>query len=299
MHTTVIVPTYNGAEKIGHLLKALLKQSMADFELIVVVDGSSDNTEQVLNEYTKQFAQIRIINQINSGRAIVRNRGAQEASHDLLVFYDDDMVPLPDSVERHIKFHNEVKEKSILTGYTPQAVENEAYDFERYRAFLSAKWMKHFPDEIYKMNKADLFLTAANFSIRKSLFFDLNGFNVDLKDGEDKDLGRRAFENGVNLFFDKKNVAFHREQINCRLYIFRLREYALAEKSIQILPDGPESTLEISNWRKGFYFVMASPLIVRIIDSNFLTKILPLKLRYKIYDAVTFSLSKVHPEVEI
>jgi glycosyltransferase involved in cell wall biosynthesis len=79
MKVSVIISTYNGAHKISDLLDNLVKQTIRDFEVIVVIDGSTDNTLSVVESYMNSFATIRTIWQKNSGRSKVRNQGAKEA----------------------------------------------------------------------------------------------------------------------------------------------------------------------------------------------------------------------------
>ena len=89
---TVIVPTYNGAGRIGRCLGALLQQIAGeDIEVLVIDDGSNDDTASVC----QSFAGVRVISQSNAGPAAARNRGAQEARGRIVLFTDDDCVPFP------------------------------------------------------------------------------------------------------------------------------------------------------------------------------------------------------------
>ena len=112
---SVIIPTFNGAHKLANIFKALKAQTFSDFELVVVVDGSNDNTKEVLDQYKKEFQNCKVIYQQNGGRAKVRNAGAKEAGGDLLIFFDDDMLPEPDCVAIHFQ-HHEKFSGSILMG---------------------------------------------------------------------------------------------------------------------------------------------------------------------------------------
>ena len=92
---SIIIPTFNGASRIGRCLDALLVQSSAGapitFEILVVDDGSADNTGAVVGCYPS----VRLLTQANAGPAAARNRGAIEARGTILVFTDDDCVPMP------------------------------------------------------------------------------------------------------------------------------------------------------------------------------------------------------------
>ena len=93
---SIIIPTFNGASRIGNCLDSLVKQTTGrDVEILVVDDGSTDNTANVVRSYSS----VRIISQANAGPASARNRGAIEARGNILLFTDDDCVPMPDWLE--------------------------------------------------------------------------------------------------------------------------------------------------------------------------------------------------------
>ena len=299
MRVSVIIPTYQGCSKILSVIESLLRQTIKNFEVIVVIDGSTDNTKQVLSKPFETIS-LRIIDQANKGRAGARNAGAGQANGELLIFFDDDILPESDSVERHVKFHM-ANHNAILIGNTPQAVYNIKNDFHQYRSYISQRWMTSYTDEVVPLNKGSLFLTAANFSIGKKLFLQMGGFNEKLRDAEDKELGIRAFKADIPLYFDKQNVAWHHENISCHSYILRLRQYAISNREVNSLHPGfltkRETTLSV--FKKAIYFFLATSWVVRIIDSFNIFIILPSKMRYKMYDAITFSLSEVYPEVRL
>jgi len=91
---TVIVPTYNRAHFIGEAIDSILAQDIIDCELeiIVVDDGSKDNTEEVVRNYG---AQVRYIRQENQGAGVARNRGIDEARGEWIAFLDSDDRWLP------------------------------------------------------------------------------------------------------------------------------------------------------------------------------------------------------------
>ena len=98
---SVIIPVYNQAEKIGECLASLLTQTCQDFEVIIVNDGSMDNLRAVLENFQeKQVGRWQVINQTNQGSNPARNRGAQEAKGDYLLFCDADLVMKPLMLQR-------------------------------------------------------------------------------------------------------------------------------------------------------------------------------------------------------
>jgi len=297
---SVIIPTYNGAAKIATLLEALFNQTENNTEIIVVVDGSTDDTVEVIKPFKKISDQLRIIVQKNAGRARSRNRGVEEAQGDLLIFYDDDMQPAPDSIARHIAFHREHR-GAILIGNAEQAVLNAASDFQHYRSYINDSWMKPYGTALKKLERQALFMTAANCSMPRQTFRELNGFDETLSDAEDKEFGLRAFKKNISLYVDMQNVALHRENLTCRAYIMRLRQYAKANDTVDRMhPDFARKTQgNISGKKKMVYRLLASRRWVNIIDGYNIFRIIPTKIRYRLYDAITYALSNVYPQTKI
>ena len=91
MKISVIIPTFNEEDVIGRCLESLKNQSYADFEVIVVDDGSSDTTPQLLRGAGKTGS-VKVFFQEHKGPGAARNLGSRHASGDILVFVDADMT---------------------------------------------------------------------------------------------------------------------------------------------------------------------------------------------------------------
>jgi glycosyltransferase involved in cell wall biosynthesis len=92
---SVIVPVYNVEMYLERCLDSLVNQQLLDIEIIIVIDGSPDNSLQIANEYSKHYSNIIVINQQNCGLACARNSGLQYASGEYIAFVDsDDFVDL-------------------------------------------------------------------------------------------------------------------------------------------------------------------------------------------------------------
>ena len=98
---SVVLTTFNRAELVGRAITSILNQSCGDFELIVVDDGSTDRTPQVLAEYVKENPRIRILRlENNTGLAGARNRGIAEGKGGFVAFMDDDDEAMPEWLEK-------------------------------------------------------------------------------------------------------------------------------------------------------------------------------------------------------
>lgn len=300
IYFSIVIPTFNGEKKISALLNGLINQEYRCFEINIVIDGSTDNTEQVAKQILEPSGiPFLILNKSNSGRGSTRNFGVKYAKNDFLIFFDDDMVPEPDCLKLFSKFHSENKE-SIVVGSQMEDYKFMSTDFQRYKAFLSRKWEGYQDGTLKRFNSSNLHLTAANFSISTSLFKSLNGFDERLSDVEDFELATRAFQSGIPIFFMPNAKAWHNDLISCKSYVKRQKQYNEAYKAL--LKFRPEligqfeqtRPYKISNLKKLLYLPFSLEIWKSWIDSEILfIKVLPKKIRYKIYDLVVWAQAKV------
>jgi glycosyltransferase involved in cell wall biosynthesis len=301
---SVIVPSYNGAKKLPNILGALAQQTFANFEIIVVLDGSTDNSEKILNETIFGLKNLKIIKQSNGGRSVSRNRGAKEASGDLLIFFDDDMRPIPECVALHLH-HQQTHFNTILVGNQLEDFAVLQSDFQQFKAHLSRKWGNNLPQKVAVIDPTKPFITAANFSIPKTLFFQLNGFDERLTDAEDFDLAVKASLAHIPIYYNAQAIGWHDDFITCRSYILRLKQYQKAQARLKELKPEIYQTFnqydfnEIGGFKKIIYFIFAQSFWVQSIDKFNWLKLLPQAIRYKIYDLITTGLAVYFPNKKI
>lgn len=100
---SIIIPAYNVEKYVGKFLEGVIEQTYKNMEILVVNDGSTDNTLQILNQYALRDKRIKVISQENRGISKARNVGMELAKGDYFIFFDaDDFVP-PDGVERLVE----------------------------------------------------------------------------------------------------------------------------------------------------------------------------------------------------
>lgn len=91
---SVIVPLYNVAEIIDETLKSLDEQDFSDYEVLLIDDGSSDDTVKIVNAFIKNKPKFKLIEQENAGPAAARNHGLRLANGEYILFVDsDDLIP--------------------------------------------------------------------------------------------------------------------------------------------------------------------------------------------------------------
>lgn len=170
---SVIVPVYNTEKYVAEALDSIFAQDYLNLEVIVVDDGSTDNTLNVLKEYPRT---IRIISQeSNKGQSMARNIGVKEAQGSIIGLLDaDDLWP-----ENHI---------SLSIEY----LKNDSnYDFVRGKTQYF-----RFIDNRKEMTESVFLDMMVGASLYKAKIFDMVGlFNEDMKTGEDLDWFLRVAEN--------------------------------------------------------------------------------------------------------
>lgn len=118
---SVVITTFNRWNVLQRTLDALVRQSWADFEVIVVDDGSSDGTWGHLQQWRQAHPGVlglKIFTQENTGQGIARNNGLVHAEGELVLFMGDDIIPEPDFIRQHVQRHREVGMPCAVVGYT-------------------------------------------------------------------------------------------------------------------------------------------------------------------------------------
>jgi glycosyltransferase involved in cell wall biosynthesis len=121
---SVIIPTYNRAEYVTQAIDSVLAQSYTHYELIVVDDGSTDDTRDILQ--TRYSGRIRYLYQRNKGPSAARNSGIRAARYDLLAFLDSDDLWFPQKLEIQVPL---MADEGIVLSYT-NSIENEGASYE-------------------------------------------------------------------------------------------------------------------------------------------------------------------------
>ena len=115
---SIIMPSYNTAPYIAETIGSVLKQTYQNWELIIVDDCSSDNTDQVVKPFLADVRIRYLKNEKNSGTAVSRNRALREAKGKWIAFLDSDDLWMPDKLSKQISF---MEKNSYHFSYTNYA----------------------------------------------------------------------------------------------------------------------------------------------------------------------------------
>ena len=134
---SVIVPMYNAAKSIRLCLDSILRQSFKDYEVIIINDGSTDDSESICREVTNGHDNVLLYTFENGGVGKARRRGIQRARGDFLIFADVDDFISPDllkTLSGIISFHNDVE---VIRYHANLINDDEDKDHQRYNSDLN------------------------------------------------------------------------------------------------------------------------------------------------------------------
>ena len=178
---SVIIPTYNRAWTLPDAIDSVLEQTYQPFELIVVDDGSSDNTSALLAGYSPRLTVIR---QENAGVSAARNTGIEQATGEFLAFLDSDDRWLPQKLARQIDFFR--RHPDALICQTEEI------------------WVRNGlrvnPGKRHQKKSGDIFIPSLSLCLvspsavmlRRTLFDEIGNFDENLPACEDYDLWLRV-----------------------------------------------------------------------------------------------------------
>jgi len=113
---SIITPSFNSAKFIKECIDSVLSQTYKNWEMIIVDDVSSDNSNEIIEEYIKKDNRIRLIKlEKNSGPAVTRNRAIKEAQGRYIAFLDADDIWMSQKLEKQLQF---MKDNNITFSYT-------------------------------------------------------------------------------------------------------------------------------------------------------------------------------------
>jgi glycosyltransferase involved in cell wall biosynthesis len=222
---SVIVPTRDRAIRLQQALRSLVQQNLptSNYEIIVVDNGSRDNTRAVVAEFQKMFASVRYIYDASPGLHVGRHRGFSEAKGDILVFVDDDIEAFPtllSSIKERLENYPKI---ALVGGKCLPRYEKPAPEWIR------AMWAPNDRGEriFWHLSLIDLgdapkiidpiHVFGCNFSIRRSVLLAAGGFHPDAfpqsliqfrGDGETH-VWRYIVARGHHAFYDPNASVYH------------------------------------------------------------------------------------------
>lgn len=182
MKVSIITPVFNGEKYIERCINSLINQTYKNIEVIIVNDGSIDNTEKILNKYKDFDSRIKIVNQKNYGQLIARKNGIKVSTGDYLMFVDIDDWIEPNAIEKLISYIYQYNADVIKYNYIVEPSKKIHKIFESNEHIIINEKNKNIIYDLlidtYKFNN------LWNEIVKRELCIDFKE-NIDLRMGED------------------------------------------------------------------------------------------------------------------
>ena len=229
---SVIIPTFNRAAIVPKAITSVLSQSFRDFELIVVDDGSADETREVVEAIFKRSdGALSYLYKENGGEASARNRGLAEARGEYVAFLDSDDVWLPNHLSECVNALD--GNPSLGAVFTDHNITRGGNTLVRTTANVGASYRELKRNLVTRK----LVLASDAVMIRRDVFSRLGGFDEDLEVGADWEMWARiaaSYEIGyvprrtvtVLQHADNTSSQPHKIEVNVRKAIDRIMQYA-------------------------------------------------------------------------
>lgn len=258
MRYSIIIPVYNRPDEVDELLNSLTQQTVRDFEVIVVEDGSSVTCEHVVKRYEQQL-NIRYFNKPNSGPGQTRNYGAERSSGEYLLILDSDCILPPGylaAIEEELKrqpadaFGGPDRAHDSFTS-TQKAINYAMTSFFTTGGIRGGK---------KKMDK--FYPRSFNMGLKTDVYRALGGFSK-MRFGEDIDLSIRIFKGGYSCRLFPEAWVWHKRRTDLKKFFKQVYNSGIAR--INLYKKYPESLKVVhllpAVFTLGVVFVLLSSLI--------------------------------------
>lgn len=179
---SVIIPTYNRAHLVGRAIKSVLNQTFQDFELIVVDDGSTDNTKEVVNSFSD--TRIRYIkHEINKGGNAARNAGLKNSKGEYIAFLDSDDEWLPEKLEKQVNMFQKSSDEVALIYSWAEIIDEKGNLFMKSQPMIKGEALR----EILNGN----FLPSSTVIVKKACFDKVGLFDENFTSCQDREMWTR------------------------------------------------------------------------------------------------------------
>ena len=195
MKESIQLCTYNRARLLERVLDACFEQSADEYEVVLVNDGSTDDTREVIaRAKARATCPFVVLEQANAGLAAGRNNGIAHARGERIIFIDDDVLPLPNFVQEHLRSHD-ARPNAVVRG---GAINVEQFD--------------RLPPPIWSLkNYSGNFFWTTNVSVPLEALRAAGGFNQSFAEygWEDIDVGLRLRARGIKGVFNRHALVYH------------------------------------------------------------------------------------------
>lgn len=230
---SVIIPLYNKADFIKNTLKSVQKQTFDDFEIIIVNDGSTDESLKIVKQLNDK--RIHIVNQNNQGASAARNKGVRLANAEWIALLDADDIWHKNHLEELFKNIKKLKNVDLVSN---------AYQIKLNSSYIKTPtYSKKVPESIsfirdyFEYSYIDPLFWTSSIGFKKTCFDEIKGFDETLKTGQDLDLIIRFTLKNYSLGYNPKNTLLYQrytqENLSSKVSLIEKQKYIDKHRSIE------------------------------------------------------------------
>ncbi|TVR15931.1 MAG: glycosyltransferase family 2 protein [Balneolaceae bacterium] len=193
INISVVIPVFNRDDVISRAIKSVLNQTLPPTEIIVVDDGSMDNTADIVQQFGEE---VTYLYQTNAGPSIARNLGITSASGNYIAFLDSDDEWMADKLEKQVEIIRDLKADIVITNsvyFDDTGSGNTAFSRSEFSDILSKNNGKLL--DCFTMLLEQNFIHLSTVLVRKSCLENADLFDETMKIAEDTDLWLRLSSN--------------------------------------------------------------------------------------------------------
>lgn len=256
---SVIIPVYNGDRTILETIASVQKQTYSDFELIVINDGSTDRTLELLS--TIEDPRLKVFSYPNGGLSVARNRGISQANGKFITFIDADDLWTPDKLELQLKALQQHPEAGVAYSWT--CVMGNAGEW--FHAGQSAT----FTGNIYpQLLLSNFIASGSNIMARREAIESAGEFDPALKSCEDWDFYLRLAARWPFVVVPKRQILYRQSTgaMTSKIDVMEKNHLIVLERAFQAAP--PELQFLKNQSLAIMYQYLAGMGLARVSDSN-------------------------------
>lgn len=199
---SVIIPAYNAEQYIAETLASVENQTLKDIEIIVIDDGSKDNTAATV----KAFPSVRYVRKTNGGVSAARNHGASLAHGEFLAFLDADDIWHPDKLRQQVQALSQHPECNLCRTHITTKSEN----LQQFHQAINSSSTEYDIESDLAASFLEPYFTTSTVMVRRAAFDLVGGFDPKLRIAEDIDFYLKILAPAPTVLFMKESLVYKR-----------------------------------------------------------------------------------------
>jgi glycosyltransferase involved in cell wall biosynthesis len=209
---SVVIPTYNVRRYIADCLISVQRQSLKEFEALIVDDGSTDGTAEIVQSWCQQDPRFKLLQKPNGGLSSARNHGIRHARANYIALLDGDDAYEPDKLSTHVALLDACADVGVVYSAS-RAIRDDGRP-----TFVCLSGKPIYPDPLLALLCKNFIGHGSNAVFRRCIFDEVGEFNENLKSSEDVDFWLRVAASRRWRFYREPQI----------LSLYRVRQSGLS-----------------------------------------------------------------------